>query len=72
MVLFKRKLLMEQLQDITGCINKVNKLLQIQLLVFLLGQEDYFIELSLIKIISYKDFQMFYKEVLLKQYKKAL
>ncbi len=63
---------MEQLQDITGCINKVNKLLQIQLLVFLLGQEDYFIELSLIKIISYKDFQMFYKEVLLKQYKKAL
>ena len=41
---------MEQLQDIIECIKKENKLQQIQLQAFLLGQEAYYIERNLIKI----------------------
>jgi hypothetical protein len=47
---FKLKLLTEQSLDITECINKENKHQQIQLLVFLLGLEDFFIELNLMEI----------------------
>lgn len=50
MDLLKLKLLMEQLLDITECINKENKLLLTLLLAFLHGLEDYYTELNLIQM----------------------
>lgn len=50
MDLLKLKLLMEQLLDITECINKENKPLLTLLLAFLPGLEDYYTELNLIQM----------------------
>lgn len=47
---------MELLQDIIECINKEKKLQQIQLLVFMHGQEVYYIELNWIIIKNYINF----------------
>jgi len=72
MDLLKLKLLMEQLQDITECINKVNKLQLIQLPVFLLGQEVFYIELHLIRMRSCKTSVRLLRDRLSKQLRMVL